>query len=111
LKTRHSTILKKGTEADKAKVALATNGNRARRPSTRPGRHGTDSVSVWTGSSGTTINPNKKTICKKQHKTIMGMPLAMLLKTLNYLKHPVHEVKKLSEKLMSNSESKLRNRE
>jgi hypothetical protein len=38
LKTRRSTILKKGTEADKAKVALATNRNRARRPSTRPGR-------------------------------------------------------------------------
>jgi hypothetical protein len=38
LKTRRSTILKKGTEADKAKVALTTNRNRARRPSTRPGR-------------------------------------------------------------------------
>jgi hypothetical protein len=70
LKTRRSTILKKGTEADKAKVVLATNQNQARRPSTRPGRqmatnplyrYGTDSVSVWTGSSGTTIHPNKKT--------------------------------------------------
>ena len=38
LKTRHSTILKKGTEADKAKVAVATNRNRARRQNTRPGR-------------------------------------------------------------------------
>jgi hypothetical protein len=38
LKTWRSTILKKGTEADKAKVALATNRNRARRPSTQPGR-------------------------------------------------------------------------
>jgi hypothetical protein len=38
LKTRRSTILKKGTEVDKAKVALATNRNRARRPSTRLGR-------------------------------------------------------------------------
>lgn len=38
MKTRRSTILKKGTEADKAKVATATNRNRARRPNTRPGR-------------------------------------------------------------------------
>jgi hypothetical protein len=39
LKTRRSNILKKGTEADKAKVAEATNRNRARTPNTRPGRH------------------------------------------------------------------------
>jgi hypothetical protein len=38
MKTRRSTILKKGTEADKSKVATATNRNRARRPNTRPGR-------------------------------------------------------------------------
>jgi hypothetical protein len=38
LKTRRSTILKKGTVADKAKVAAATNRNRARVPGTRPGR-------------------------------------------------------------------------
>jgi hypothetical protein len=52
---------------------------------------------VWTGSSGTTINPNK--------------PLAMLLKMLNYLMQPVHQVKKLSKKLMPNSEPKFRNSE
>jgi hypothetical protein len=38
LKTRHSTILKKGTEAEKAKVATTTNQNRMRRALTRPGR-------------------------------------------------------------------------
>jgi hypothetical protein len=38
LKTPHSTILKKGTEADKAKVAVATNWNLAIRPNIQPGR-------------------------------------------------------------------------
>jgi hypothetical protein len=38
LKTWPSTVLKRGTEADKAKGGLATNRNRARRPRTRPGR-------------------------------------------------------------------------
>jgi hypothetical protein len=63
---------------------------------------------VWTSSSGTTIKPNKKTICKKQHK-MMVTPLAMLLKMLNYLKQPVHEDKKLSKRLMLNLEFKFRN--
>jgi hypothetical protein len=40
LKTRRSTILKHGTEADKAKVAAATNRNQAKRTTTRPGRQG-----------------------------------------------------------------------
>ncbi len=38
LKTRRSTILKKGTEADKAKLATATNRNQRRRALTQPGR-------------------------------------------------------------------------
>jgi hypothetical protein len=42
---------------------------------------------------------------------MMVTPLAMLLKMLNYLMQPVHEVKKLSKKLMPNSESKFRNSE
>jgi hypothetical protein len=41
----------------------------------------------------------------------MVTPLAMLLKMLNYLKQPVLQVKKLSKKLMPNSESELRNSE
>jgi hypothetical protein len=38
IKTRRSSILKNGTEEDKAKVVDATNRNRARGPNTRPGR-------------------------------------------------------------------------